>query len=157
MKFRGWIERQPLRVKLIGILISLLVVVCATVGIATAVALRGFLIKRLDQQLAAAGNRYATALEHGDNDTDNPETVTRGRRGSARSSTTRLAHPGTSVSVTRSSQPPGIGSTKHAWRTSRRLPRSVRGRCIDTSRTRKNYSLPCSNVPPPTWKPAWSR
>lgn len=37
------------------------------------------MIKRLDQQLAAAGNRYATALEHGDNDADNPETVTRGQ------------------------------------------------------------------------------
>jgi two-component system OmpR family sensor kinase len=79
VKVSGWIARQPLRVKLIGILVALLVVVCATVGVATAVALHGFLIKRLDQQLAAAGSRYASALEHTDNDADNPETGTRGQ------------------------------------------------------------------------------
>jgi two-component system OmpR family sensor kinase len=76
---RRWAARQPLRVRLITILIALLLVVCATVGIATTLALRGFLIKRLDQQLTSAGTRYATALEHDDHDADNAETGTLGQ------------------------------------------------------------------------------
>ena len=76
---RGWAGRQPLRVRLVALLIALLLVVCATVGIATTLALRGFLVKRLDQQLDAAGTRYAAALEHDDHDSDNPETGTVGQ------------------------------------------------------------------------------
>ncbi|HEY3630320.1 MAG TPA: HAMP domain-containing sensor histidine kinase [Jatrophihabitantaceae bacterium] len=68
-----------MRVRLIAILIALLLVVCATVGIVTTFALRGFLIKRLDQQLTSAGTRYATALEHDDHDADNAETGTLGQ------------------------------------------------------------------------------
>lgn len=78
-RLRRLAARQPLRVRLIAILIALLLAVCATVGLATVLALRGFLIKRLDQQLAAAGTRYATALEHDDHDADNPETGTPGQ------------------------------------------------------------------------------
>ena len=76
---RGWIARQPLRVRLIALLVALLLIVCATVGIVTALALRDFLVKRLDQQLAAAGTRYAAALEHDDRDSDNAETGTLGQ------------------------------------------------------------------------------
>lgn len=79
MKLGQWVARQPLRVKLIAILLGLLLAVCATVGVVTTLALHDFLIKRLDQQLAAAGTRYATALEHADNDADNPETSTLGQ------------------------------------------------------------------------------
>jgi two-component system OmpR family sensor kinase len=78
-KLRRWAARQPLRVRLIAILIALLLVVCATVGVVTTFALRGFLIKRLDQQLTSAGTRYATALEHDDHDADNAETGTLGQ------------------------------------------------------------------------------
>ena len=76
---RGWVARQPLRVRLIALLVALLLIVCATVGIVTALALRDFLVKRLDQQLAAAGTRYAAALEHDDRDSDNAETGTLGQ------------------------------------------------------------------------------
>jgi len=76
---RCWAARQPLRVSLIAILIAPLLVVCATVGIVTTLALRGFLIKRLDQQLTSAGTRYATALEHDDHNADNAETGTLGQ------------------------------------------------------------------------------
>lgn len=79
MRLRRWIARQPLRVRLTALLMALLLIVCATVGIVTALALRDFLVKRLDQQLAAAGSRYATALEHDDRDSDNPETATLGQ------------------------------------------------------------------------------
>jgi two-component system OmpR family sensor kinase len=78
-RLRRWVARQPLRAKLIAVLVALLLVVCATVGVVTTLALRGFLIKRLDQQLAAAGSRYATALEHDDHDADNAETGTVGQ------------------------------------------------------------------------------
>jgi two-component system, OmpR family, sensor kinase len=76
---RHWIGRQPLRVRLIALLVALLLIVCATVGVVTALALRDFLVKRLDQQLAAAGTRYAAALEHDDRDSDNAETGTLGQ------------------------------------------------------------------------------
>lgn len=79
MTLSGWVARQPLRIRLIALLVALLVIVCATVGVVTALALRDFLIKRLDQQLAAAGTRYAAALEHDDRDLDNAETGTLGQ------------------------------------------------------------------------------
>jgi two-component system OmpR family sensor kinase len=79
MKLRQWVARQPLRIKLIAILLALLLVVCATVGIVTTLALRDFLVSQLDQQLSAAGTRYATALEHDDHDADNAETGTLGQ------------------------------------------------------------------------------
>ncbi len=79
MSGHSWVARQPLRVRLIALLLALLVIVCATVGIVTALALRDFLVKRLDQQLAAAGTRYAAALEHDDHDSDNAETGTLGQ------------------------------------------------------------------------------
>jgi two-component system, OmpR family, sensor kinase len=79
MTLRRWVARQPLRLKLIAILITLLLAVCAAVGVVTTLALHDFLIKRLDQQLSAAGTRYATALEHDDHDADNAETGTLGQ------------------------------------------------------------------------------
>ncbi|MEO9138195.1 MAG: HAMP domain-containing sensor histidine kinase [Jatrophihabitans sp.] len=44
-------------------LVSVLLVACAIVGVATVLFLRGFLIGRLDDQLAAAGGRYSASLE----------------------------------------------------------------------------------------------
>jgi len=61
-KLKRWTARQPLRVRLIAILVTLLLVVCATVGVVTTLALRGFLIKRLDQQLTSAGRSARSAL-----------------------------------------------------------------------------------------------
>ncbi|MFJ4184445.1 sensor histidine kinase [Kitasatospora sp. NPDC089509] len=55
---------RTLRARLIAGLLVLLVVTCAAVGLATAAALRHFLVDRLDQQLAEAGGRYAASLEH---------------------------------------------------------------------------------------------
>ncbi|MFB7944194.1 sensor histidine kinase [Kitasatospora phosalacinea] len=45
-------------------LLVLLALICAGIGVATCEALRHFLVDRLDQQLAAAGGRYAASLEH---------------------------------------------------------------------------------------------
>jgi two-component system OmpR family sensor kinase len=45
-------------------LLLLLLVACTVVGVATSLALRGFLLGRLDQQLTAAGSRFAVSLEH---------------------------------------------------------------------------------------------
>lgn len=60
-----------LRARLVAVLLGCLLVSCTAVGVATTVALRHFLFSRLDQQLTAAGNRYAVSLEHaGDGDTD---------------------------------------------------------------------------------------
>ncbi|MDQ1731853.1 MAG: two-component system, OmpR family, sensor kinase [Pseudonocardiales bacterium] len=79
MNVRGVLARRTLRTRLTVLLTSLLLVGCATVGIATTLALRSFLRDRLDQQLELAGSRYATALEHDDHDADNAETSTVGQ------------------------------------------------------------------------------
>lgn len=50
---RGW----TLRTRLLGLLAALLVTVCVAVGFVTALQLRGYLIHRLDVQLASAGGR----------------------------------------------------------------------------------------------------
>ncbi|HSP39099.1 MAG TPA: ATP-binding protein [Frankiaceae bacterium] len=68
-------SRRPwsLRVRLLVALISLLAVVCVVVGIATELALRSFLVGRLDDQLQAAGQRSATAFRGpGDDETGRP-------------------------------------------------------------------------------------
>lgn len=68
--------RQPrrhltLRGRLLAVLLACLLFSCAAVAAATTLALQRFLLDRLDQQLAAAGDRYAVSLEHpGDGDPD---------------------------------------------------------------------------------------
>ena len=53
-------------------LVALLTLAFVLVAVATTIALRGFLMERLDQQLRAAGDRYTLSLEHpGDHDPDN--------------------------------------------------------------------------------------
>jgi two-component system OmpR family sensor kinase len=64
-------NRLSLRSRLIALLLLLLLVSSAVVAVATSLALRGFLLDRLDQQLAAAGVRYSASLEHpADDDAD---------------------------------------------------------------------------------------
>ena len=66
------IGRRSLRFQIVLILLALLAVSFVLVAAVTAVFLHRFLLDRLDQQLAAAGNRFAVALEHAnDHDTDN--------------------------------------------------------------------------------------
>jgi two-component system OmpR family sensor kinase len=57
---------RTLRGRLIAGLLVLLTIACAIVGIAMTLALHTFLVARLDQQLTAAGTRYAVNLEHPD-------------------------------------------------------------------------------------------
>jgi two-component system, OmpR family, sensor kinase len=59
---------RTLRGRLIAGLLALLTFACAVVGIVTTLVLHTFLVARLDQQLAAAGIRYAVNLEHPDGD-----------------------------------------------------------------------------------------
>lgn len=54
-----------LRSRLTCGLLVLLAVSCAAVGVAAVLALRGFLVQRVDQQLADTGGRFAASLEHG--------------------------------------------------------------------------------------------
>ncbi|WP_055524805.1 sensor histidine kinase [Streptomyces graminilatus] len=67
---------RTLRGQLTAGLVTLLAVACLAVGITTALALRGFLMGRLDEQLAASGGRFAASLEHeAEPDADNrPDT-----------------------------------------------------------------------------------
>ncbi|MEU6737405.1 HAMP domain-containing sensor histidine kinase [Streptomyces physcomitrii] len=56
-------------------LVTLLALACLAVGVTTVLALRGFLMGRLDEQLYASGGRFAASLEHesepdGDNRSD---------------------------------------------------------------------------------------
>ncbi|MEY9963686.1 two-component system OmpR family sensor kinase [Streptacidiphilus sp. MAP12-16] len=56
---------RTLRARLIAGLLLLLALACAAVGTATTVALHGFLVSKVDQQLVQSGSRYAASLEHG--------------------------------------------------------------------------------------------
>ncbi|MEV0035482.1 ATP-binding protein [Streptomyces sp. NPDC050804] len=55
---------RTLRAQLTAGLVTLLALTCLAVGITTALALRGFLMGRLDEQLSASGGRFAASLEH---------------------------------------------------------------------------------------------
>ncbi|MGW3689324.1 HAMP domain-containing sensor histidine kinase [Streptomyces sp. NPDC005125] len=55
---------RTLRGQLTAGLVTLLALACLAVGITTALALRGFLMGRLDEQLSASGGRFAASLEH---------------------------------------------------------------------------------------------
>ncbi|WP_328697641.1 sensor histidine kinase [Streptomyces sp. NBC_00342] len=54
---------RTLRAQLTTGLVTLLALACLAVGITTALALRGFLMGRLDEQLSASGGRFAASLE----------------------------------------------------------------------------------------------
>ncbi|MFJ9427748.1 sensor histidine kinase [Streptomyces sp. NPDC101249] len=55
---------RTLRGQLTAGLVALLALACLAVGVSTALALRGFLLGRLDEQLTASGGRFAASLEH---------------------------------------------------------------------------------------------
>ncbi|MFG2695981.1 sensor histidine kinase [Kitasatospora sp. NPDC048407] len=55
---------RTLRARLVAGVLVLIALICVGVGFATTSALRHFLVDRTDQQLAAAGGRYAASLEH---------------------------------------------------------------------------------------------
>ncbi|MER0477797.1 HAMP domain-containing sensor histidine kinase [Streptomyces sp. Edi2] len=55
---------RTLRSQLTAGLVVLLALACLAVGVTTVLALEGFLVRRVDQQLAASGGRFAASLEH---------------------------------------------------------------------------------------------
>jgi two-component system, OmpR family, sensor kinase len=61
---RGWLAGRTLTTRLIAGVLILLALSCLAIGIATNVALNGFLVDRLDQNLASAGIRLDVSLEH---------------------------------------------------------------------------------------------
>ena len=63
---RGWLAGRTLRTRLIAGVLVLLAVSCVGIGITTSITLRGFLLDRLDQNLASAGSRLDVSLEHPD-------------------------------------------------------------------------------------------
>ena len=69
MKLRRWRELR-LRTRIVALVLTLVTVAFALVAVVTVLAMNGFLIRRLDQQLTAAGGRYALSLEHADQDAD---------------------------------------------------------------------------------------
>jgi len=75
-KPRRWIglRGRSLRFQIVVVLLVLLTVSFVVVAAVTAIALRTFLLQRLDQELAAAGTRFSVSLEHpDDHDTDNTD------------------------------------------------------------------------------------
>lgn len=71
-RVRNRLRRLSLRHQLILVVLTLLLISSITLTLATSLALRAYLVNRLDQQLIAAGNRYAVSLEHSnDHDADN--------------------------------------------------------------------------------------
>jgi two-component system OmpR family sensor kinase len=71
--------RRTLRTRLTVLLATLLLIGFAVVGVVSTLALRTYLMNRLDAELVTAGSRYAQALEHDDSDADNVETSTVGQ------------------------------------------------------------------------------
>ncbi|MEO6145244.1 MAG: HAMP domain-containing sensor histidine kinase [Dermatophilaceae bacterium] len=61
---RGWLAGRTLRSRLIAGVLVLLAASCLGIGITTSITLRGFLVERLDQNLASAGSRIAVSGEH---------------------------------------------------------------------------------------------
>jgi two-component system OmpR family sensor kinase len=61
---RGWLAGRTLRTRLIAGVLVLLAVSCLGIGITTSITLHGFLLDRLDQNLASAGSRLDVSLEH---------------------------------------------------------------------------------------------
>jgi two-component system, OmpR family, sensor kinase len=59
---RRWLAGRTLRARLIAGLVALLFASCAAVGIVTYLRLHGFLMDQLDDQLAAASNRYVMCM-----------------------------------------------------------------------------------------------
>jgi len=57
-RLRRWLGGRTLRARLIAGLLALLFVACAAVGVVTYVALRGFLLGQVDDQLKAASSRF---------------------------------------------------------------------------------------------------
>ncbi|MBO2453453.1 HAMP domain-containing histidine kinase [Actinomadura barringtoniae] len=70
---------RTLRARLTLGLVVLLAVSCLIVGVATITALRGFLVGRLDQQLATEGGRFPASLEHEHRPDADNRTDTRGQ------------------------------------------------------------------------------
>ena len=64
MTMRGWLAGRTLGTRLIAGVLVLLALSCMAIGIATNIALSGFLVDRLDQNLASAGSRLDVSLEH---------------------------------------------------------------------------------------------
>jgi two-component system, OmpR family, sensor kinase len=62
-RLRHWLAGRTLRTRLIAGLVTLLLATCAAIGIVTYAGLRGFLTDQLDDQLAAASNRYVTCVD----------------------------------------------------------------------------------------------
>lgn len=62
---------RTLRSRLVAVLALLLVVGFAAAALVTVAVVRHVLVDRLDAQLQAAGDRFATSLEHNDQDADN--------------------------------------------------------------------------------------
>ena len=63
---RGWLAGRTLTTRLIAGVLILLASSCLAVAVATNIALNGFLVDRLDQNLASAGSRLDVSLEHAD-------------------------------------------------------------------------------------------
>ena len=64
MTVQGWLAGRTLRTRLIAGVLVLLALSCLGIGITTSITLRGFLVDRLDQNLASAGSRLDVSLEH---------------------------------------------------------------------------------------------
>jgi two-component system OmpR family sensor kinase len=72
LRTRTRLRRLSLRRQLILVVLGLLLLSSVVLTVATSLALHTYLVDRLDQQLVAAGNRYAVSLEHSnDHDADN--------------------------------------------------------------------------------------
>ncbi|MBO0776255.1 MAG: hypothetical protein J2P34_08055, partial [Actinobacteria bacterium] len=71
-RLRRWLAGRTLRGRLIAGLLGLLAVAFAAIGILTSVVLTNTLINQVDAQLAAAGTRYSSCVEHNQDIKDQP-------------------------------------------------------------------------------------
>ncbi len=62
--WRGWLAGRTLRARLIVGLLALFALASIGVGVATTIALRGFLLNQLDQQVLTASSMLSVSIEH---------------------------------------------------------------------------------------------
>ncbi|MDP9094218.1 MAG: HAMP domain-containing histidine kinase [Actinomycetota bacterium] len=104
-----------LRGRLLAVLLACLLFSCSAVAAATTLALRRFLLDRLDQQLGAAGDRYAVSLEHaGDGDPDDAAFQSVIGQPAGTLGARVLNGKVTALAVVGSSSPPGSAQTRAA-------------------------------------------
>ncbi|KUL34839.1 histidine kinase [Streptomyces sp. NRRL F-4489] len=123
---------RSLRGQLTAGLVALLALACAAVGATTVLALQGFLVGRLDQQLSASAGRFAASLEHEAHPDADNRPDTRGQADGTFGARLLRGTP-TQAAVVRAATDAAVPLTPHDRRTLAALPTDGSGRSVRLS------------------------